>query len=224
MLRSLYNLGGSQFVLPEPAIKGNLINKSNDDFKDKTSDDALTVTIKSQGKEEEVTLVGSKGKQGVPQNVKVGDLDFTLFYGSKVYELPFSIKLDKFVADKYPGTEKSYSAFKSILEITDKRENKVIKDSVFMNNILDYDGHRFFQAGFDPDEKGTILSVNHDFWGTWITYIGYFLLYFGLMAILFDKNTRFADVKRKLEKVNSKEIKIDDYWIFIVFIGWFFAT
>ena len=205
MLRSLYNLGGSQFVLPEPAIKGNLVSKSNGDFKDKSSDDALTVLIKTQGKQEELTLIGSKGKQGVPQNIKVGDLDFTLFYGSKVYELPFSIKLDDFIADKYPGTEKSYSAYKSKLEIADKRENKVFKDSVFMNNILDYDGHRFFQAGFDPDEKGTNLSVNHDFWGTWITYFGYFLLYFGLMAILFDKNTRFADLKRKLENVKLKK-------------------
>ncbi|WP_438966317.1 cytochrome c biogenesis protein CcsA [Flavobacterium sp.] len=205
MLRSLYNLGGSQFVLPEPAIKGNLVSKSNGDFKDKSSDDAVTVLIKAQGKQEELTLIGSKGKQGVPQNIKVGDLDFTLFYGSKVYELPFSIKLDDFIADKYPGTEKSYSAYKSKLEIADKRENKVFKDSVFMNNILDYDGHRFFQAGFDPDEKGTNLSVNHDFWGTWITYFGYFLLYFGLMAILFDKNTRFADLKRKLENVKLKK-------------------
>jgi cytochrome c-type biogenesis protein CcsB len=208
MLRSLYNLGGSQFVLPEPAIKGNLENKSNNDYKDKSADDALTVTIKAQGKEEQLTLVGSRGKQGIPQNVKVGDLDFTLFYGSKVYDLPFSIKLDDFIADKYPGTEKSYSAYKSILEIADKRENKVFKDSVYMNNILDYDGHRFFQAGFDPDEKGTNLSVNHDFWGTWITYIGYFLLYFGLLAILFDKNTRFADVKRKLESIKLKKSKL----------------
>jgi hypothetical protein len=32
-----------------------------------------------------------------------------------------------------------------------------------MNNVLDHDGYRFFQSGFDPDEKGTILSVNHDF-------------------------------------------------------------
>ncbi len=205
MLRSLYNLGGSQFVLPEPAIKGNLVSKSNGDFKDKSSDDAVTVIIKSQGKEEQLTLVGSRGKQGVPQNVKVGDLDFTLFYGSKLYDLPFSIKLDDFIADKYPGTEKSYSAYKSKLEIADKRKNEVFKDSVFMNNILDYDGYRFFQAGFDPDEKGTNLSVSHDFWGTWITYIGYFLLYIGLMAILFDKNTRFADIKRKLEKVKEKK-------------------
>lgn len=205
MLRSLYNLGGSQFVLPEPAIKGNLVSKSNGDFKDKSSDDAVTVIIKSQEKEEQLTLIGSRGKQGIPQNVKVGDLDFTLFYGSKLYDLPFSIKLDDFIADKYPGTEKSYSAYKSKLEIADKRKNEVFKDSVFMNNILDYDGYRFFQAGFDPDEKGTNLSVSHDFWGTWITYIGYFLLYIGLMAILFDKNTRFADIKRKLEKVKEKK-------------------
>ncbi len=205
MLRSLYNLGGSQFVLPEPAIKGNLISKSNGDYKDKSSDDAVTVVIKSQGKEEQMTLIGSRGKQGIPQNIKVGDLDFTLFYGSKLYDLPFSIKLDDFIADKYPGTEKSYSAYKSKLEIADKRKNEVFKDSVFMNNILDYDGYRFFQAGFDPDEKGTNLSVSHDFWGTWITYIGYFLLYIGLMAILFDKNTRFTDLKRKLEKVKEKK-------------------
>ncbi|WP_338410043.1 cytochrome c biogenesis protein CcsA, partial [uncultured Flavobacterium sp.] len=208
MLRSLYNLGGSQFVLPEPAIKGNLVNKTNGDYKDKSSDDALTVLIKSQGKEEKLTLTGSRGKQGVPQNVKIGKLDFTLFYGSKIYNLPFSIKLDDFIADKYPGTDKSYSAFKSKLEITDSRSNKVFKDSVFMNNILDYDGHRFFQAGFDPDEKGTNLSVNHDFWGTWITYFGYFLLYFALMAILFNKNTRFADLKRKLENVKLKKSKL----------------
>ena len=220
MLRSLYNLGGSQFVLPEPAIKGNLVSKSNGDYKDKSSDDAVTVIIKSQGKEEQLTLVGSKGKQGVPQNVKVGDLDFTLFYGSKLYELPFSIKLDDFIADKYPGTEKSYSAFKSILEISDKRENKVFKDSVFMNNVLDYDGHRFFQASYDPDEKGTYLSVNHDFWGTWITYIGYFLLYIGLMAILFDKNTRFADLKRKLQKVKEKKQSLMTFALLLFsFIG-----
>ena len=33
-----------------------------------------------------------------------------------------------------------------------------------MNNILNHKGYRFFQASFDPDEKGTVLSVNDDFW------------------------------------------------------------
>lgn len=205
MLRSLYNIGGAQFVFPEPAIKGELAYKSNNDFKDKQTDDALKVKIKTQGKEEVVTLVGAKGKQGIPQSVKIGELEFTLFFGSKIYNTPFTIKLDKFIADKYPGTEKSYSAFKSKIEVIDSEQKKSFKDSIFMNNVLDYRGFRLFQAGFDPDEKGTQLSVSHDFWGTWITYIGYFLLYFGLMAILFNKNTRFASLKEKLEKVKAKK-------------------
>ena len=35
-----------------------------------------------------------------------------------------------------------------------------------MNHVLDHQGFRFFQASFDPDENGTILSVNKDPWGT----------------------------------------------------------
>jgi len=208
MFRSLYNIGGAQFVFPEPAIKGELVFKSNNDFKDKQTDDALKVKIKTQGKEEILTLVGARGKQGVPQSVKIGDLEFTLFFGSKIYNTPFNIKLDDFIADKYPGTEKSYSAFKSKVEVQDAEKKNTFKDSIFMNNVLDYRGFRFFQAGFDPDEKGTQLSVSHDFWGTWITYIGYFLLYFGMMAILFNKNTRFASLKEKLEKVKIKKSKL----------------
>jgi cytochrome c-type biogenesis protein CcsB len=204
MLRSLYNMGGAQFVFPEPAMKGELVLESNNDFKDKKTDDALVVTIKSQGKEETVTLVGSKGKQGIPQSIKIGKLEFTLFFGSKLYTTPFSIALDDFVADKYPGTDKSYSAFKSKITLVDTKNKINRKDSIFMNHVLDYEGYRFFQAGFDPDEKGTQLSVSHDYWGTWITYIGYFLLYTGMMAILFNSHTRFASLKEKLEKVKAK--------------------
>jgi cytochrome c-type biogenesis protein CcsB len=77
-----------------------------------------------------------------------------------------------------------------------------------MNHVLDYKGYRFFQSSFDPDEKGTVLSVSHDFWGTWITYIGYFMLFFTMMAILFTKHSRFADIKRKLEVVKAKKAKL----------------
>jgi hypothetical protein len=43
------------------------------------------------------------------------------------------------------------------------QDSEVFYARIFMNNVLDYKGYRFFQSGFDPDEKGTILSVNHDF-------------------------------------------------------------
>ncbi|WP_026705829.1 cytochrome c biogenesis protein CcsA [Flavobacterium soli] len=206
MMRSLYNLGGAQFVFPEPAIKGKVGFVSNNDYKDKVTDDALIVKIIAEGEEKEVTLIGSKGKMGTPQSFTLGKLDFTIFYGSKVYEVPFKIQLNDFIASKYPGTEKSYSAYESQVTVIDGKEK--FDARIFMNNVLDYGGFRFFQASFDPDEKGTILSANHDFWGTWITYIGYFILFFAMMAILFDKHTRFADIKKKLEKVKEKKAKL----------------
>ncbi len=206
MMRSLYNVGGSQFVFPEPAKKGFKTFVSNNDFKAKKHDDALVVTIQSQGKSKAVTLTGSKGKIGEPQVITIGKLDFTLAFGSKAYELPFKVQLNDFIATKYPGTEKSYAAFESQVSVLDGKKKSDAR--IYMNHILDYGGYRFFQSSFDPDEKGTVLSVNHDFWGTLITYIGYFMLFFAMMAILFTKHSRFADIKRKLEVVKSKKAKL----------------
>ena len=87
------------------------------------------------------------------------DLIFTFKYGAKAYDLPFSIKLNDFIAEKYPGSENSYSSFASEVSVIDE---KPFDFKIFMNNILNHEGYRFFQASFDPDEKGTILSVNKD--------------------------------------------------------------
>ena len=72
-----------------------------------------------------------------------------------------------------------------------------------MNNILNHKGYRFFQASFDPDEKGTVLSVNDDFWGTFITYAGYLLLFISMTAIFFVGNTRFKFLAKQLNKKTS---------------------
>ncbi|HNP31756.1 MAG TPA: cytochrome c biogenesis protein CcsA [Flavobacterium sp.] len=215
MYRSLYNIGNAQFVIPDQPKKGFKTFEPSGNFKAKNGDDAITLVVKTGGKEQEVTLVGSKGKQGEPKIVKLGKLEFTLSYGSKVYTLPFSIKLNDFIAQKYPGTEKSFSSFESKVTVIDSTGKKEAR--IYMNHILDHKGYRFFQASFDPDEKGTVLSVNHDFWGTTITYIGYFMLFFCLMAILFVKNTRFADLKRKLENIKKKKAKLSA--IIILFIS-----
>jgi cytochrome c-type biogenesis protein CcsB len=217
MLRSLYNLGGAQFVFPDQPMNGRVDFVSNNDYKDKTTDDALILKVSSGNEEQVVTLLGSKGKMGVPQTVKVGDLDFTLIFGSKIYNTPFDVKLNDFIAKKYPGTEKSFSAFESKVQVSD--ETKTFDYHIYMNNILDYKGYRLFQASFDEDEKGTVLSVSHDFWGTWITYIGYFLLYFAMMAILFTRYSRFADLKRKLEKVKMKKAKLTVVVLFLSLSG-----
>ena len=206
MMRSLYSIGEKRFVFPDPATKGVIEYESKNDYKAKGGDNALTLKVFADGQEKSVTVLGSKGKVGEFKSVKIGKLDYTFFYGSKAYTLPFSIKLNDFIAQKYPGTEKSYSSFES--QVTVQDSIKPFDARIYMNHVLDYKGFRFFQSSFDPDEKGTVLSVNHDFWGTLITYIGYFMLFFAMMAIMFTKHSRFADLKRKLDVVKAKKAKL----------------
>ena len=109
MMRSLYSIGGMRIVFPEPMVKGNIGYESNNDFKSKDHSDALLLKLAAEGQEKKITLIGTNGRVGQPVTVKIGKLDYTFTFGNKVYTLPFSIKLNDFIAQKYPGTEKSYS-------------------------------------------------------------------------------------------------------------------
>jgi len=206
VLRSLYKIGNMQMVFPKPVIKGvfDVVQKSEIL---KNDSDGLVLKVTANNETKTVGLIGGKGTNSAFKQIKVGGLDFAFKYGSKVLELPFQIKLNDFEAERYPGTERGYSAYSSQVTVLDEQEGD-FDYKIFMNNILDHRGYRFFQSGFDPDEKGTILSVNHDYWGTLLTYIGYFLLYFGLMAILFVKGSRFGDLKKQLNKVKAKKAKL----------------
>src|SRR5690606_14012628 len=167
-------------VFPKPVIKGSfeLVKKSE---MLRGDENGVVLKITSNGETKRVNLLGGQGYSKPFEKVTVGGLDIAVKYGSKIIELPFSIKLNDFIADKYPGTEKSYSSFASEVTVLDEVHGD-FNYRIYMNHILDHGGYRFFQSGFDPDEKGTKLSVNHDFYGTWVTYIGYSLLYFGMLA------------------------------------------
>ena len=209
-LRSLYNIAGLQFVIPDGIVKGKYeIVKSEEG---ETNQNALKLRISSKNESnfEETKIVELFGGKGITDNyerIRVAGLDFSLKYGSTVSKLPFSIQLNDFIAEKYPGTEKSYSSFKSKVTVNDGKD---FDYDIYMNNILNHKGYRFFQASFDPDELGTILSVNKDFYGTLITYIGYILLYIGLLATMFYGRTRFKDLSKKLDKlkVNRDSLKV----------------
>ena len=200
MLRSLYNAAGLQFVFPENIVKGDFQIVKSDDLE--SQQDGLFVKVSSNGESKILGLMGGKGIVNTPKQIKLGNLDFSLKFGSLERILPFEIKLNDFIAEKYPGTEKSYSSFESKVTVIDDTN---FDYDIYMNHILNHKGYRFFQASFDPDEKGTVLSVNHDFYGTLITYIGYFLLYIGLLGIMFFGKTRFKDLANKLEKLKIKK-------------------
>ena len=225
--RSMYNLGPVSFVVDYP-IKGKKETRSNGDFKDTSTPDLLVLEVTSQGMTKEVQLKGQKGAMGVPQAFKLGDLEFTMMFGSKIYTTPFEVQLNDFIADKYPGTEDRFSSFES--QVTVHSPEETFDYRIYMNHVLDYKGYRFFQASYNysSDEKrmaydpdSTVLSVNHDFWGTWITYIGYTLLYICMILILFTKGSRFYDLKNKLDKVRAKKAKLT---VITLFFGLFSMT
>ncbi len=204
-LRSLYNTANMQFVIPDSLVQGSYgIVEIPEKEKTEVDFDALVMSVTSNGETKEVKVLGGKGGTDFTDKFSVGGLDFSLRYGSKVYELPFAMKLNDFIAEKYPGTEKGYASFMSKVTVEDERP---FDYDIYMNHVLDHKGYRFFQSSFDQDEKGTTLSVNHDFWGTWITYIGYFLLYIGLMGIMFFGKTRFQDLANSLNKLSKNKKK-----------------
>lgn len=224
-LRSLYNLGGMQFVIPEPAVKGryDLVQK---EMVTNNDPDGIFVQVTANGETEKVGLLGGKGFQMDMKKLNVGGYEVYMNYGSIDIELPFALKLNDFIATKHPGTEDrsqpSYESFMSKVEVVDG-SNSYPYD-IYMNHVLDHKGYRFFQSSFDPDEGGTVLSVNNDWWGTWITYIGYFLLYLGLMLIMVDRGSRFGDLRKKLEKIKLKKAQLTSILILLFGMSSFAQT
>ena len=114
-------------------------------------------------------------------------------YGSEEISLPFSLRLNDFVLERYPGSN-SPSGYKSNIVLIDRAEGLEEPFTIFMNNILKHKGYRFYQSSYDQDEMGTILSVNHDRAGMLVTYSGYALLFLFIILSLLNRKSVFYTV------------------------------
>jgi cytochrome c-type biogenesis protein CcsB len=110
-------------------------------------------------------------------------------------KVPFSLTLNKFELDYYEGTT---TPVDYISHLTLSEGEKKIETTISMNNIFKYKGFRFYQASYDQDLKGSILSVSYDPFGITITYSGYLLLMLSMLWILFDKKGRFRSLIKSL--------------------------
>jgi cytochrome c-type biogenesis protein CcsB len=160
----------------------------------------------SGGKESATIYLWDKESEKIATGTCVLDgITFELMYGSKASTLPFTIRLNDFILERYPGSS-SPSGYKSDVVLIDKNEKVEKPFMIFMNNILKYKGYRFYQSSFDSDEKGTVLAVNHDRAGMLVTYTGYTLLFVFIILTLFNKASVFNNVnagywQSKLRKV-----------------------
>ena len=169
--------------------------------------DGLKVLVTQGDLKKEVVLRGGKGFYPNKEIFQLGSLNYELAYGSKIIQLPFSIFLRDFEMELYPGTENP-SSFASEVTVLDHETGKKIEHRIFMNNVLDYGGYRFFQSSYDSDGLGTILSVNHDALGTNISYLGYFLLGLGFIINLFSPTSRFRMLMKKAKEIREKRASL----------------
>ena len=108
--------------------------------------------------------------------------------------LPFSLRLDSFRVQCYPGTDapEDYISYVRLSDLSGGEQAATVS----MNRILTHRGYRFYQSSYDPDGRGSWLSVNHDPWGIGVTYAGYALLGLSMLGVLFSRGGEFRRLLR----------------------------
>lgn len=137
-------------------------------------------------------LSAEKGKMQVTpgQAVKV----FNTTQG-KSHALPFTVTLQSFDIQTYPGTPAPMDFISRI--VVDDGDGEPVAGTVSMNHVFSHRGYRFYQSGYDAQGRGAIFTVAHDPWGIGVTYVGYGLLLVGMLGVLLDRRTAFRALLRQ---------------------------
>lgn len=220
---TLYHCGDQQFVFKRALKHAKKILMPSG--KKNVGSDYLTVRVSDGKASKIIQLEGGMGAIPTPARFAMNNVMYQLEYGSIRKPIDFQVLCKDFKLDKYPGSE-SPSSFSSDLTIIDQKR-KVKKDrKVFMNNVMDYDGYRFFQSSYELDnpatpenEEGTKLSVNHDWWGTNITYLGYLLMSIGMLMSLFAPVGRFRELNDRMKKLKAKRSSLMSVMLALGFIS-----
>ncbi|NSW94691.1 MAG: c-type cytochrome biogenesis protein CcsB [Bacteroidales bacterium] len=154
---------------------------------------AFMFDIRSGSGLSQAYLMHSESSERSSIRTEAGDKYLDISFGSRERKLPFSLKLNDFILDRYPGSN-SPSGYSSDVTLIDRAEEYEKPFKIFMNNVLKYKGYRFYQSSYDSDEKGTILSVNNDPVGMAVTYTGYGFLFAFILLALVSRNSVFRKV------------------------------
>ena len=193
---TLYALGNMRMALQTymPSARKQIVRAQSGEMG--SHQGAVKLEMKYMGMISEVYVPGLARLVGRPVQGTMGNLKYTISYGSREIMVPFSLFLKNFEVERYPGSN-SPSSFASDVVLQDPEMGIQEDRRIFMNNVLKHRGYRFYQASYDKDELGTILSVNRDRTGTFVTYLGYLVLIAGMIVALFVPGTRFAMIARK---------------------------
>ena len=113
--------------------------------------------------------------------------------------LPFSIILTHFEIKRHEGTEAAEDYISQFTIYTNETDS--IRGEVSMNHIYSHHNTRLYQTSYDEDEEGSYLSLNSDPYGIPVTYIGYAMLFIGLIWILFDHKGKYRQIIQQVSKM-----------------------
>ncbi|MDX9728436.1 MAG: c-type cytochrome biogenesis protein CcsB [Bacteroidales bacterium] len=154
---------------------------------------ALELTLSGDSFKKKVYLWNGTGEERSVWQGDAGGVTARVSYGAAGRELPFDIRLNDFMVERYPGSN-SPAGFKSRVTVQDPADGTDFEYDIYMNHILKYHGYRFYQSSYDNDELGTVLSVNHDPAGMYTTYAGYGLLFLFIILSLLNRKSFFRTV------------------------------
>ena len=104
-------------------------------------------------KKTQIEVLGGQYNTDPAERFSFNGLNFRTKYGAKILELPFNIKLRDFQLERYPGSQ---SAMSYASEVTVIDPSETFDFRIYMNNILDYKGYKFFQSSFSYNPCFTI--------------------------------------------------------------------
>ena len=213
----LYNFGNTRFLVRN--FYESAVFTAAKSTQGQTGENAIIVRLSDGTRERLLPVFGHPRYEPDTVSVDWQGSAINLAYGAKSIPLPFSLRLRDFQLERYPGSD-SPSSYASEVTLLDERNNTNRDLRIYMNNTLSYGGYKFFQSSYDTDEQGTILSVNHDWWGTWITYFGYLLLTLGMILSLMNPNSHFQNLARRLKKISATKAGIIAILMFLSLQGW----
>lgn len=152
-----------------------------------------------------VELTGVKGSLGTwlvstmlaqPQPfVCEGRTWLVVLRSERLYQ-PFSLTLLKFSHDRYAGTDipKNFSSRVRLRSGDGKTDREAL---IYMNNPLRYGGLTFYQAGFDNNDRTTVLQVVRN--PSWLLpYVACVMAALGLLVHFALTLTRFIGSRKKV--------------------------
>lgn len=100
--------------------------------------------------QEEQTGIVWRGELA-PWTFKVGDEEFAVSIGRRVYALPFDVTLEKFIRETHPGTDQARSFSSQVIVKHDGQSGSGESKLITMNQPLRHGGFAFFQSSFDVE-------------------------------------------------------------------------